>query len=116
MLYCAWCVAAPALVEERGGVFASLGRSRALTKGSRWKIFALLLIFVLALLLFQGAVGLLGFVAGPGGTVTTAATVLNAVVSSVTTMVGAAGIASMYVELRSQKEGASFANLQEIFG
>jgi hypothetical protein len=37
-------VAIPACVVEKRGVFASIGRSADLTRGHRWKIFALLLL------------------------------------------------------------------------
>jgi hypothetical protein len=37
-------VAVPACVVERRGVFASIGRSAALTRGHRWKIFVLMLL------------------------------------------------------------------------
>jgi hypothetical protein len=37
-------VAIPACVVERRGVFASIGRSADLTRGHRWKIFALMLL------------------------------------------------------------------------
>ena len=43
-----WSLCIPVLVAEDAGVIGSFGRSRALTKGSRWQIFALLLGVVLA--------------------------------------------------------------------
>lgn len=113
MLYCAWSVAVPALVEERQGVFASLSRSSELTKGSRWKIFALLLIYIVIIWVVNATIGM---IASVGGTPYFAAQiVLKAIVTSATTMISAAGVAAMYVELRSAKEGASFENLAEIF-
>lgn len=90
-------------------------RSRALTKGSRWKIFALFLIFFVAMLLVQAVIKLLGGIAHVGAPLSVVTILLSGIVSSFTTLIGATGIASMYVELRSEKEGASFANLAEIF-
>src|ERR1044072_6680657 len=61
MLYVAWSVAAPALVEERRGGFPSFGRSRELTKGARWKIFGILVVLMIAyylLAVVAAAVGL----------------------------------------------------------
>src|SRR5207248_4850854 len=46
----AWFVTAPACVVERLGPIASLGRSSVLTKGFRWKILGVLLIFEIAVL------------------------------------------------------------------
>jgi uncharacterized membrane protein len=49
MLYLAWSVATPVCVVERLGPFRSMGRSRELTRGNRWKLFGmLLLVFLVA--------------------------------------------------------------------
>lgn len=66
-----WYVAVPACVVERVGPIRSLGRSRALTKGYRWKVFALFLLVTLISMignaffefLVQTAAGLWGRVA-----------------------------------------------------
>ncbi len=55
MLAIAWSVAIPAKLAEGIGVFASLSRSAALTKGHRWKIFGLFLITFIVLGIAQGA-------------------------------------------------------------
>lgn len=39
-----WSVVLPAYVGEQTGIFGSFGRSRALTKGARWKILAVLIV------------------------------------------------------------------------
>jgi hypothetical protein len=44
MLGTIWFVATPACVLERLGVFQSLGRSRTLTQGHRWRIFGIFLL------------------------------------------------------------------------
>jgi hypothetical protein len=44
ILYMMWYVALPACVVERLGPAASLSRSAGLTKGSRWKIFGLVIL------------------------------------------------------------------------
>lgn len=59
-----WSVALPALVGENLGIFASFGRSRALTKGSRMMIFLTLLIFLI--LIYVVLFGVLGAVIGGG--------------------------------------------------
>ena len=56
ILVAMWSVAMPALLAEDTGVIGAFGRSRALTKGSRWQIFLLLLIVVL---LLYGALGVM---------------------------------------------------------
>jgi hypothetical protein len=52
MLGTIWFVATPACALERQGVFQSLGRSRTLTKGHRWRIFGVfLLLFAVGLVM-----------------------------------------------------------------
>ena len=107
-----WSVATPALVEERQGVFASLARSRALTKGARWPIFGLILIYVLALLIIGSLQATImfaftGFMLG--------AVVLNAVGSAVLALVWSVVAAAIYIELREVKEGTGVDRLAEIF-
>lgn len=53
-----WCVAAPVLVDEGSGVVAAFGRSRALTKGSRWKI--LLVLLIVTMVVYGGGALVLG--------------------------------------------------------
>src|SRR3546814_19979116 len=59
MLFCMWAVVAPALVEERTGVFGAFGRRRELTKGARWKVFGLELILLVAMWIVTLVFGLL---------------------------------------------------------
>jgi hypothetical protein len=111
MFYIMWIVAVPVLVEERAGVFGSMSRSADLTSGSRWRIFALLLIF----LFFFGALGAVtqqisGESPGP-----LAAALVAGVVATFTSLLGAVGTASLYVELRTVKEGATADGLADVF-
>jgi uncharacterized membrane protein len=123
ILYVMWSVATPALVAERTGVFAAFGRSRALTKGARWKVFGVELIIVLVWWAISAVVGVLLFRSiGLNGMQATArtglpiswlignvllATLINAFWSTIQT--------SLYVELKIWKEGHSDAALQDIF-
>lgn len=62
ILLAMWSVCFPVLIAEDVGVFGAFGRSRALTKGSRGKIFLLLLLFIVAIYaVFGVALGVLGF-------------------------------------------------------
>jgi hypothetical protein len=56
LLYLMWFVAMPACVLERLGPIRSLGRSRALTKGNRWKIFSLILATLIPALIVGGVI------------------------------------------------------------
>ncbi|MER8388363.1 hypothetical protein NKJ46_05680 [Mesorhizobium sp. M0166] len=111
MLALRWSVAVPALVQERLGVFGSMARSRDLTKGSRWALFGLFLILIIAVVTIQLALGAAIALFG-GGMV---GAVVDALVTSVTSMVMSIATAVSYVELRQVKEGTSVEELSQIF-
>ncbi|WBH18166.1 glycerophosphoryl diester phosphodiesterase membrane domain-containing protein [Sphingomonas radiodurans] len=113
-----WIVAIPALVEENTGVIGAFGRSRYLTKGSRWQIFALMIvllviIWLVALLAFiPGAILGLGVVAAA---VSPAATVLSLVTTTVTTALSSTLITTLYFALRERQDGPQAAQLADVF-
>jgi hypothetical protein len=96
-----WFVAMPACVVERTGPFASLGRSRRLTKGCRWPIFGIFLATMIAEVivatLTQQAVAL------PGGAIVVL--VVRVIWYGVRNTVNATVAAAAYRELRLAKEG-----------
>lgn len=113
-----WAVAAPVLVAENRGVFASLERSADLTKGHRWALFGLLVIYAvlswiigIVVAVVGGALGALatGAMSGP------VMMVINAIINVLSGVVGSAGAASLYFELRSAKEGAIAEDLLAVF-
>jgi hypothetical protein len=113
-------VAVPVAVQERPGVFASISRSRALTKGSGWRIFGLFLIMGIAAIGLQMASALLFQTAVvSGGGIGTTSIIVGAVGSSLlSTIISAVisvAIAVTYVELRQVKEGTSVEELAEVF-
>ena len=108
----AFSVAVPALVEERGGVWRSMGRSRDLTRGARFKIILLYIVFYvltsllgLLLLFIVSQVPAVPFLPA-------IAEVTTGMVSGVLTAVVGA---SLYIELRTVKEGANFEHLGQVF-
>jgi hypothetical protein len=56
-----WSVCYPVLMGENTGIIEALGRSRALTKGSRWTVFGIFL----AIFLLYGVVGAASFLMNP---------------------------------------------------
>ena len=106
-----WILLVPVIVAEGKGPLGSFGRSAELTKGSRWRIFGLMVIlFVIQV----GALFLAGFVGTAlGGRVASAAAA--AVSSGFSAILLATFLASLYVELRRAKEGKSVDGLAEIF-
>ena len=109
-------LAAPALVLERIGVFASMRRASQLSRGQFWRLFGILLLTALIVGLVGQVIGfplgllaVLGPLAFPG---TTGALLLvfsmylsQIVVGAVTTPFTSAVVALQYVDQRIRKEG-----------
>jgi hypothetical protein len=119
MVWCAFAVAVPALVEERRGVFASMARSRELSRGSRWLIFALGVFLWIISTIVNAIAGtitgasLLGTEAVPNPLLTASA---NGIGTGLTALISTVLIAALYVELREVKEGAGAGALADVFG
>ena len=118
ILAVAWSVVIPVQVVENTGIGESFGRSRALTKGHRWQIFALVLMYFLLAIVAGLALNLLLGVSliRPGAAALAApfliaSWVLRVVLSAIT----AVGVASIYYELRLVKEGVGAGQLAAAF-
>jgi hypothetical protein len=123
---CMLCVAVPAEVGERAGVLGALARSAALTKGHRWSIFGLLVLYFVAIAIIGGIIGVvvgLAFFGGFGKSYLTSdgsplayvGVILVAFESAAFTMLSAVGLAALYAELRLVKEGPQTQSLAEVF-
>lgn len=125
MVAVAWCLAFPAQVVERTGVFGAFTRSGRLTKHNRWRILGLFLLWTIVSSVVQGVLtnltGAGGFTAVPGaplgglGALSPAYWVVMAIMSVVSAMVTSAGIATIYFELRRVKEGVGPETLASVF-
>jgi hypothetical protein len=118
VLMVVWSVVAPAYVAESRGVLEAFSRSVELTRGNRWRIFALGLIYFVAIILMSLVIGALGGVvtvaAREAGPLVTAV-VVNPLYNALSAMIGATGAAVLYVELRRAKEGLGVDALAAIF-
>jgi hypothetical protein len=122
IVYLMWFVATPVCVVERLGPFASMGRSRELTKGHRWKLLGLSLLIVLPALIVSAIVGALVLASLQGGivAVTTATAgmlgkVVNIVWNAVWTAFFAIVIVVTYHDLRVAKEGVDTDQIAAVF-
>jgi hypothetical protein len=106
-------VSVPVLVEERLGVIGSMGRSRALTKGSRLRILLLLILFMIVYIAVSALSGLVFFFLAQDSAF--GAAFIAAITSAISALVLAVLLASLYIELRTVKEGASQDSLADIF-
>jgi hypothetical protein len=118
MMGVAWVVSAPALVVERTGVFGAFSRSADLTRGRRWPIFGLLLLYFIAVYVVQQVLlSLIGmaFVAATPQMRILDQLPVSAVVGVVVSVVSAAGVAAIYYELRSIRDGSGPEALAAVF-
>jgi hypothetical protein len=128
ILYLMWFVATPACVLERLGTFGSMGRSRALTKGHRWRIFGLILVILIPALIVAGVIA--SVMAGLGISVnlrigvffdlsrtlnTVAAQVVSLIWTAIWTGFYAILVAVAYHDLRVAKEGVDTEQIAAVF-
>lgn len=118
MLAIAWCVAVPVYVVERRGILDVFGRSAELTRGNRWRIFGLAVIYLVAVIIIEMVVGMVGGVAAlAAGGVTSPLTnlVILPLIQVANALIGATGAAVLYVDLRQIKDGVGPEGLAAIF-
>jgi hypothetical protein len=128
LLALAWCVAAPAEVMERAGVFGSFERSAQLTRNHRGAILGLAIALLIAQWVVQSLIsGVLGIGIGVGAAATPGAadnsfqnlfvyqTITSLALATLFASVGQAGVASVYYELRQAKEGVGAEQLAAVF-
>jgi hypothetical protein len=106
----AWSVAVPSLVVERTGVFGAFSRSAELTRNHRGAIFLLMIAYMILSLVIGALAAAVMSIAGPEASVA-----VLGVVRGAETLIGAAGVASIYYELRSIKEGVGPEALAAVF-
>ena len=119
MIAVAWCVAVPSYVVEQPPLLESFGRSADLTRGNRWRIFALFLLYLVVLIIVEAVAGVFGTGArlAAGGTIPfLQAMVITPLITIANGMIGATGAAVLYVELRRVREGVEPAALTTRFG
>jgi uncharacterized membrane protein len=124
IFYVIWAVAAPALVEERLGPVEALERSRDLTRGARWTIFALSLVIFVIYWMFSALSAVIALIwSGSTANFTTVAAldgslfylVLNTLVQTIASAVWGTILSSLYIELRDWKDGPATDKLADIF-
>lgn len=123
ILFLMWSVAGPALVAERCGVLGAFGRSRALTKGARWKIFGLLLLVLVLVWIVSAVIGAIT-VAGDfmgqmeamaRGQLPTSFILLSTLANTLIIAFWGAVQASLYLSLSQWKDGPDIGTLEEMF-
>jgi hypothetical protein len=119
-LYTIWWIAIPVAVIERPGTVASLTRSAALTKGFRWRIFGLLVAFMIAAFalaaLSGGIAGTVAVILGGGEQAfETYLDVIEWLWISLIMAAQATLSAVGYYSLRVAKEGVDIGDIAAVF-
>ena len=116
MIACAFSVAAPARVVENIPAMATFRRSRDLTRGNRWRIFGLGVIYTILVGGFEaGLFALFGGVGGMMNPTSTPRLILLPIISLVIGTISASTIAVLYFELRRIKDGVGATDLAAVF-
>jgi hypothetical protein len=118
-----WSVCIPLLVSGETGVFGSFGRSRALTKGFRLKIFAILLLLLVAYYAMAAAfLGSMIGAAGPGNfpgamanAMAPAALAGSLIIATVFMFLLPALLVAIYLEATNARYGSINSTVAEVF-
>ncbi|MBI1210360.1 MAG: hypothetical protein GC190_02770 [Alphaproteobacteria bacterium] len=121
ILVTCWLVASPALVVEHLGIFAAMQRSLHLSRGHRWALFGIIVVFYIAImivamivgLIVTGSVGLQALAAAQSGGIVFG--LINGIAQTFVIMVTTVGVAAVYFELRRIKEGVDVTELASVF-
>lgn len=100
-----WCVSGPVLMDERIGITESLRRSAELTRGNRWMLFAIFLLFFILQAFVDSVMGAVGLGVSWGAMDVFSFPRLlgSAILSTAATALAYPGIAAIYVQLRELK-------------
>ena len=104
-----WMVATPVMMAEDKGVFDSLTRSAQLTSGSKGMLFVLVIIFAVLSMIIATFLGFFGMMGA------TALGLFTMIINTITGALQGAGVASVYVDLRTAKEGTDTDALADVF-
>ena len=113
-LYVIYWVALPAVVVGKTGPIISLGRSQALTKGRRWEVLSVLVVWFVILFVVVVLTDLMiGSLSGSLGSAASAGA--SSLIDTVVLAMGAALAAVGYHDLRVGKEGGGSEETARVF-
>lgn len=117
MLLTAWLVVVPVRVAEGTDIVDSFSRSAELTKGHRWPIFGIMVIYLIGVTVLELVTApiIALSIGGQLGGWPILSIVLQAIEGGVTAVISATGVACIYYELRSVKEGMGPEQLAAVF-
>ncbi len=119
MLAVAFSMVAPARVLEGAGVLQAFGRSRSLTRGNRWRITGLLLIYMVSAIVLE--VAIISAAGGLSGTANLSRvgaiglTIALQIFGLIFGLVGLSGVCGLYVELSRMVGGMGSEDVAQVF-
>lgn len=114
VLMLTWAIVLPVLVAERPGIFGSFARSGELLRGARWRLLLLFAIVFVAWSLF-GGMGQGFALASQTSGARIGSIVIQTLVATLTGAMGAAGLSTIYHQLKSEREGLVGEDLEAVF-
>jgi len=114
-LYTVYWVVVPAIVVEGGGPFVGLGRSAALTKGHRWPVLGVIVLWIIISFVIAMILGMIVAGVGAAGAGGVIALIVNAIVQVILMGLGASVAAVGYHDLRVMKEGVGTEEIARVF-
>jgi hypothetical protein len=109
VLFTRWWVAVAVVVVERTGVFKALRRSAELTSGSRWRVFAILIVVLIAQSVVDRAAN--AILSGAPSVLIVASFLITAAATAYTAVISAV----CYHDLRVVKEGGDLDDIARVF-
>jgi hypothetical protein len=109
-LACMYYVSTPVCVAEHAGVFTSMSRGSFLTKGYRWQVFGILLLYVVAGFAVGAIIRRAFAVTGP-----TAVLVARFAMWAVLNAFNSVLVGVLYYQLRVAKEGVDIDKIAGVF-
>jgi hypothetical protein len=110
ILACMYYVSTPVCVAEHAGVFTSMSRGSFLTKGYRWQVFGILLLYVVAGFAVGAIIRRAFAVTGP-----TAVLVARFAMWAVLNAFNSVLVGVLYYQLRVAKEGVDIDKIAGVF-
>ncbi|OYU71060.1 MAG: hypothetical protein CFE28_14320 [Alphaproteobacteria bacterium PA2] len=116
MMACAFAVAAPAQVVENIPAMSTFRRSRDLTRGNRWRIFGLAMVYFIMIAILEGVLfSLFGGLTTLTDPTSAPRLILLPIITMIIGTLTASSVGVLYFELRRIRDGVGATDLAAVF-